>query len=250
MNWRLLLSLCTILIAGCRVAQAHAIPTHEPINPEENGPYFQGDMILPLRRHSGRVDLKYRWTNKTVHYEFQEGYPERLQETFIRATKHISDRTCLEFKLRSESDDPSKRDYVQVCSSNGCSSYVGRQGGRQVISLPSPCHNLGTFVHEILHAIGFHHEQSRTDRDDHVTINWENIQPGKEGNFRKYDEATVTSFGVPYDYDSVLHYGGRSFSKDASRLATIVPLVSGARIGQRNGMSERDVEKVNRMYDC
>ena len=37
----------------------------------------------------------------------------------------------------------------------------------------------GTVIHEFMHAFGFHHEQSRTDRDDNVIINYPNIQPGK-----------------------------------------------------------------------
>ncbi len=100
-----------------------------------------------------------------------------------------------------------------------------------------------------MHTIGFHHEQARTDRDDHVNINWQNVQPGKERQFRKYDMTMVSTFGVPYDYGSVMHYSKYAFSLN-SKLETIVPKVGNVEIGQRRGMSERDIEKVNRMYGC
>lgn len=58
-------------------------------------------------------------------------------------------------------------------------------GGAQRISLDSSCFRCtasgctpGSVIHEFLHALGFHHEQSRTDRDEYVTVNYDNIQPG------------------------------------------------------------------------
>ena len=62
-------------------------------------------------------------------------------------------------------------------------------------------------MHELGHSLGFHHEQSRPDRDDYVTIKWRNVQNGYEFNFQKYNREVIPESGVPYDYGSIMHYG-------------------------------------------
>ena len=76
---------------------------------------------------------------------------------------------------------------------------------------------MGTVIHEMLHASGFWHEQSRPDRDQHVRILWSNIYPGREDNFARYTRAEVSTLSLPYDTSSVMHYSTRAFSRNGVR---------------------------------
>lgn len=136
---------------------------------------------------------------------------------------------------------------------SGCWSYVGRQGRRQVLNLQSfdlelGCFRLYTIVHEFLHAVGFFHMQSATERDEYVDIIWDKIQRGTENNFDAYGESYIMNYNVEYDYGSVMHYGATAFSIDGTD--TIVPKkdLNGEIMGQRTRLSPNDIARVNRMY--
>lgn len=114
------------------------------------------------------------------------------------------------------------------------------------MSLPGLCGQTYVIIHELLHALGLFHEQSRKDRDDYVTIVWENIEEGHKHNFQKYSDVTISHFGVEYDYNSIMHYGEDFFSKDGK--PTIVTKPPGIPIGKATNMSTGDITKLNRMY--
>eukprot|EP00559_Dactyliosolen_fragilissimus_P007817 CAMPEP_0184863690 /NCGR_PEP_ID=MMETSP0580-20130426/12155_1 /TAXON_ID=1118495 /ORGANISM="Dactyliosolen fragilissimus" /LENGTH=356 /DNA_ID=CAMNT_0027362161 /DNA_START=238 /DNA_END=1305 /DNA_ORIENTATION=+ len=136
--------------------------------------------------------------------------------------------------------------YIQVQSeSSGCWSYVGKIEGIQPLNLYSPCVQIGVTQHEFLHALGFSHEQSRTDRDNYVKINVENIRTGMANNFAK--QTNGNSLGSPYDYGSVMHYGAWDFSSNGKKT---IETPNGEDIGQRQKADDLDINQLRLMYQC
>merc|ERR1719244_2232320 len=119
--------------------------------------------------------------------------------------------------------------------------------GPQRLILGSNCFKVGTVAHEMLHAIGFWHEQSRPDRDDHVKVFFDNIKSNMKFNFQIQSIFQQVLMDKPYDLGSVMHYGKYGFSKNSK--PTIISL-NGAAIGQRRGFSSCDIEKINTLYGC
>uniref|UniRef100_A0A914VHV0 Metalloendopeptidase n=1 Tax=Plectus sambesii TaxID=2011161 RepID=A0A914VHV0_9BILA len=128
---------------------------------------------------------------------------------------------------------------------------MGMIGGQQGVSIGDGCQYYGIAAHEIAHALGFYHEQSRYDRDTYVTVNFPNVLAGYERNFDKATPAQMNLYGVPYDYGSVMHYRSDAFAKDES-LPVLIAADSKYRqtMGQRRAPSFLDVLTMNRHYGC
>ena len=125
------------------------------------------------------------------------------EKTIVNAMNKITSQTnnCIKFVART-----SQSSYLNIKSAGGCWSYVGRLPSSyqpQELSLDrNGCVYQGTAIHELMHAIGFEHEQSRPDRDSFVKIYYENIESKNAFNFDKYTTSQVSTLGLPYDYYS------------------------------------------------
>jgi hypothetical protein len=202
---------------------------------------FEGDIILgveglPTSALAGNFDSK--WKDGVIPFVLSKSHPEYVDIT--NAIETINRKTNLSMIPRT-----TEKDYVEFIATDGCASSVGRKGGRQTIKAEN-C-SVGSLMHEIMHAAGFYHEQSRVDRDEYITINWDNIEDGKEHNFKTYEERELTGTDIGnYDYGSIMHYGTDYFSKNDK--PTITPKNESVKIGQRNQLSLKDLQGIRSMY--
>lgn len=155
--------------------------------------------------------------------------------------------TCLKFIPRG-----GEKDYVAFDNQQtGCWSLIGKAGGEQAINFQTPgcMAKVGTVVHEMLHSVGFYHEQNRSDRDGFVKVNFQNIPRDKYINFEKMSESKISPYGVKYDHKSVLHYSAYAFSNsDKMTIEAVGDKSLNDQMGQREGFSKEDILKINKMY--
>jgi hypothetical protein len=90
-------------------------------------------------------------------------------------------------------------------------------------------------MHEIMHALGFHHEHARADRDYYVTVEKDKISEDLLANYEK--EAQPLS---AYDPESIMHYGTNDYMRASRNLAS--------RMGQRVDFSEGDLKAIRYVY--
>jgi hypothetical protein len=123
-------------------------------------------------------------------------------------------------------------------------SPVGRITGGQVVTIGDTCDS-STATHEVLHSLGFWHEQSRCDRDSYVEIVWANVDSAYAGNFNVHCTGATTVFA--YDETSIMHYHRYAFSVNG------LPTIRSRRgldhlIGSGRVLSTQDVNTIGYMY--
>ena len=128
-----------------------------------------------------------------------------------------------------------------------CRSYLGKVGGKQPIWLAGNC-GPREIAHEIMHALGFIHEQNRSDRDKYVLVNHDNIEQGAEINFELFPVSLMTVSGTqPFDFESIMMYPPTIFSK-SSNMPTLQSKVPGKSISPSQHLSRSDLIRIERAY--
>ncbi|KAK6750078.1 hypothetical protein RB195_002208 [Necator americanus] len=226
-------------------------PHHEWINSGK----FQGDIdgidADLFRQPEGFVffnalkNKQLTWKDGIIPYVMDPAFSHHEVKLLEKAFASYHKNTCIRFQPRNDEED-----YLNIVKGFGCYSQVGRTGGKQEISLGRGCLFHEIIVHELMHSVGFWHEHSRADRDEHIHIRWDNILPGMRSQFDKISASLQDTQGEKYDYRSIMHYDSTAFSRNGRN--TIEPVQEGFTevIGSATDLSHLDIVKINKLYQC
>lgn len=111
---------------------------------------------------------------------------------------------------------------------------------------------LTTLLHEMGHVLGLWHEQSRSDRDTYVSVNYDNVIKGSWSNFQVLTD-NQQILGL-CDYASVMQYPPYAFSRNGGPVIESIP--AGIPLNSTEGVpvpvtadySAGDKETIERLY--
>lgn len=222
-----------------------------------------------FRKIDKRTAIKCRrwlWPDRTVPYKVNLRDP-MITEKFQAAIDELNDLQCVNFYRLIDDEEIDKlgkmrKKYltireVEPVPGRSCQASLGYVGRQPRMDLSHVC-TKGQILHELMHILGFAHEHQRPDRDRYVKIRCEHLMPNVTQDFRRLREQVISQVSMEdeYDFRSIMHYRLDHFSIDGHQ--TIEPDLDylkglGIRedeIGLMRELSEGDVRRIRRLYEC
>ncbi len=186
------------------------------------------------------------WRGCTVGYDFASDFT--YQNYVQQALNDISAAADVKFVQRNSGDR------IHFFHGNGNYSYIGCTGGAQDISIQkgqASYYLKGIVIHEVCHALGLFHEQSRVDRDKYIDILWDNIEKDKIHNFQTYVARGIPGADIAeFNFLSIMMYGPTSFAKVVDNVPqpTICKKDGSSYSIQRSYLAQSDIAAIHAIY--
>ena len=182
-----------------------------------------------------------KWSDNTIVYRIS-GLSSQVRSELQKSFDEWSSKTDIRFKERTNEST-----YVTISSSGSNSNSgvatLGANGSRGFIRLGTRATAV-VIIHEIGHTLGYIHEQNRSDRDNYVIVNFDNIQDGAENQFFRSNSATLVTNQL--DLNSTMMYGSFTFSKNGR--PTITDLNGNTYPQRQARISSGDIAGTNAVY--
>lgn len=223
---------------------------------DQDSVFYIGDMLFnsnlldSAQTKLGTIQARTNhWSDYNISFFIASGFSNTVKAIIYSGIGMVN--AAMISSQLSEVSSQSLASIVFVPDSQSSYSSVGKQPGGNTIHIwnNSSLYD-GSVAHEILHTLGFSHEQSREDRDSYVNILWNNIMNGEDHNFRKYSlEYQGFDLGN-YDYNSIMHYHSWAFSKDPIGYSypTITKKDGSTFYCQRSYLTTGDQESIYFLY--
>ncbi|ATN06451.1 hypothetical protein EGY07_02305 [Chryseobacterium indologenes] len=238
-------------------AQTNALPSGNVQKGQLNGQpityikkdgknFFQGDIVLTDEQLNDQSVQKggasfSRWPGGKIYYTVASNMGSINANKITTAVNEYNSKTNTQWIPRTN-----QTNYVEFIfgSSSGSDgwAHIGYRGGKQTVSLDQYI-SVGSVIHEMGHTVGLYHEHTRKDRDQYVTILWNNIQDGQAYNFDIYSSGTDIG---PFNINSVMMYWPNSYSKNGQ--PTIKRANNTSFTYNRTGFTTGDINTINTMY--
>merc|ERR1719244_631323 len=207
-----------------------------------------------------------RWPDGIVPFKFDDTVNDDDKAAIRAGINEVEKHTCIRFP-----DFTNEEHYLTTRRSGACnpnqgwgsaSSYVGRTypsiSPQPLFTSAGSCWDanngahVALWVHEIMHALGVMHTQTRLDRDDYITVHQDNIDPNRFNNYEMCSGGECNAHGLPYDCQSTMHYRDYFFKVDDAAGPTMTakdPNTCNLKTGG-DAVIATDWELLNIMYDC
>eukprot|EP00105_Crassostrea_gigas_P035382 XP_019919530.1 PREDICTED: neurogenic locus notch homolog protein 1 [Crassostrea gigas] len=187
-----------------------------------------------------------KWPNRIIPYTISSSTyanTNGINSVWSTAVNRFNEAGCVKWVPHT-----SETHFIEVVGNSArCASYVGylRRSAQTLWLYENGCVYVDTALHEMLHAAGTMHEQSRIqDRENIISFNWAPVSSGSELNYEGYPLYNARE----YDLSSVLQYG-LTYGSTTYMYVNDPDLAYLTRITQ-NDLSFYDKAELNAFYRC